>query len=330
MKYDIITFGTATLDVFVKAKDFFVKKEKRFTTGKGICFPFPSKVDVDNIFVTTGGGGTNVAATFSSQGFKVAFCGKIGEDIAGKEVLKDLKNFGVDTRFVLRTPNRPTNSSVIFSAGRDRTVFVFRGASELLKKEEIPLEKLEAKWFYLAPLSGNMAKMFGPLVNFAKENNIKVVCNPGNSQIALKGTKLKAILSKTDILIINQEEAAFLTRTPYRKEKEVFKRLDNLVPGIAVMTKGREGVVVSDREYLFSAVAPDVRVVEKTGAGDAFGSGFVAGFIKKGDIPFAVQLGIANSAACIQKIGAKAGLLKKGMLPQGQKVKIKITKKKLN
>lgn len=324
--YDIITFGSATLDVFLRSEDFLIKEERKFITGKGICFPFGSKVDIKEIFFSTGGGGTNTAVTFSNQGFKVAYCGMVGEDLAGEEILRELKKFKIDTEFVLKTKEKPTNYSIIFSYGKDRTVFVWRGASEILKRKNIPWQELEAKWFYLAPLSGRLANLFSPLVNFAKKNNIKIFANPGNSQISLGIKELKPILEKIDILLLNQEEASLLTKIPYQKEKEVFRKLDGLIPGIAIMTKGREGAIVSDGNYLWEAKPPLVSVIEKTGAGDALGSGFLVGFIQKKDISFALQFGIANAVSCIQKIGAKEGLLKKG---QSWK-KVRVTKKKLS
>jgi sugar/nucleoside kinase (ribokinase family) len=113
-------------------------------------------------------------------------------------------------------------------------------------------------------------------------------------------------------LIVNQEEASLLAKVPYSEEAKIFRKLDELCPGIAIMTKGGEGAVVSDGQYLYSA--PSLRekgflAVDATGAGDAFGSGFVSGFIKKKEIVYAVQLGMANSASCLTKWGAKDGLL---------------------
>jgi len=325
MKYDIITFGSATLDVFLKAEDFLIRPIKEFVNRKGICFPFASKINIKNLCFRTGGGGTNTAATFALWGFKVAYCGRIGDDFAGHEVLKDLKRFKVSRSLVSLTKEKPTNSSIIFSFDRDRTCFVWRGASELLTKEEIPWDKLKAKWFYLAPLSGKLALLFEPLVNFAKEKEISVFANLGNSQINLQMKKLKPILEKIDILLLNQEEASLLTKIPYRKEKEVFAKLDNLIPGIAIMTKGKEGAVVSNGRYLWKTKPLSGPLVEKTGAGDAFGAGFLTGFIQKRDISFAIQLGIANASACLQKTGAKEGLLKKGSLWR----KVKVERKKL-
>ena len=325
MKYDIITFGSATLDIFLDTEDFSIKPIKEFITRKGICFPFASKVDVKNLCFCSGGGGTNTAATFAAQGLKTSFCGKLGNDFAGQEVLKDLKEFNVDTKFVLQTKKAPTNLSVIFSQNQDRTCFVWRGASGLLKEQEIPWSKLKAKWFYLATLSGDMAHLFKPLIDFAHKNKIKTFINPGNSQIVLGAKKLRPILEKIDVLLLNQEEASLLTGISYEKEKQVFKKLDDLVPGIAIMSKGAKGAVVSDGKFLWQASAPKIKIVEKTGAGDAFGSGFLADYIKNQDITQALQFGIANATGCVQKIGAKHGILKKNQVWK----KVRVMKKKL-
>jgi len=328
MIYDVITFGSATFDIILYSKEFLVKKvkDKKFITGQGIFFPFPSKVNLEKIYFFTGGGGTNVAASLASQGFKVAYCGIVGKDLAGKEIISDLKKFRVETKFVFQTKAKPTNHSIVIVANKDRTCLVFRGASELLTKKLIPWSKLRAKWFYLAPLSGKLAFLFDDLVNFAKKNKIKVFANPGHSQLKLGLKRLKPILEKIDILLLNQEEASFLTKIPYQKEREIFKKIDEFVPGIFIMTKGREGAVVSDNKNLWRAKPKDVKVLDKTGAGDAFGSGFLAGILKKGDIEFALQMAIANASACLQKIGAKEGILRKG--EKFEKVKIKKEKLK--
>src|SRR5262249_28386331 len=121
------------------------------------------------------------------------------------------------------------------------------------------------------------------------------------------------IAKKIDVLIMNQEEASFLTKIPYEQEPAIFKKLDEICPGIAVMTRGGEGVVVSDGKQLWSAVPPvDRNIQDTTGAGDAFGSGFVAEYIRSGNVESSIQFGMANSVGCISQIGAKNGLLKKG------------------
>ena len=326
MKYNVITFGSATLDIFLKTKDFLIRPERKFINQKGICFPFASKVETEDLVFATGGGGTNAAATFAQQGFKTAFCGTIGNDWAGREILEDLKRFKIDDRFVFKTKKARTNFSVIFSFGRDRTCFVWRGASELLDPKKIPWSRIKSEWVYLAPLSGRAAEFFKPLVNSAFNQRIKIFANPGHSQIKLGKRQLKSVLKKIDVLLLNQEEASLLTGVPFQKEKAVFKKLDEMVPGLAVMTKGKKGAVASDGRYLWQVKAPTTPVIEKTGAGDAFGAGFLTGLIKKDNVAFALQLGVANSITCIQKRGAKNGLLKKN---QAWK-KVRVMKKELS
>lgn len=322
----MITFGSATLDIFLKAKKFVLKPEKDFISQKAVCFPFASKVEVKDFVLATGGGGTNAAASLSLLGLKTAYCGNIGNDLAGREILADLKRFKVADKFVFKTRKTKTNLSVIFSWGRDRTAFVWRGASDLLNLKKSFLKEFSgAKWFYLATLSGEAALFFKSLVDFAYKNNIKVFANPGHSQLGLNKKELKSIFKKIDILLLNQEEASFLTGVSFNQEKRLFKELDKLVPGVVIMTKGKDGAVVSDGRFLWQAASPKIKVMEKTGAGDAFGAGFLAGFMKTQEIEPALQLAVANSLGCIQKRGAKQGLLRKD---QGFK-KIKIQKSKL-
>lgn len=311
--FDIITFGSAAYDIFLKPEKFKVLKNKNFVTGKGLCFNLGSKVDVNEVYFSSGGGGTNSAATFAKQGLKVAYCGKVGDDVMGNEIVRELEAREINTDFISRCEKRRTNQSVVINAdNKDRTIFVYRGAAELLGKDEIPWNKLQAKWFYIAPLSGKLAGIFPQIVNFAHEKGIKVAANLGNSQLSLKKDVLQKVLQKIDVLILNQEEASLLTKIPYKKENEIFKKIDDLCPSIAIMTKGGAGVSVSDGWNISKATALKSKVVDKTGAGDAFGSGFVAKFINSsGNIEEAIQLGVANATSCIKHWGAKGGLLEK-------------------
>ncbi len=91
------------------------------------------------------------------------------------------------------------------------------------------------------------------------------------------------------------------------------------------MTKGKEGAVVSDGKYLYRATSLKPKGVDGTGAGDAFGSGFVSGMIQKNNIIYAIQLAMANSGFAITKWGAKEGLLIKSQ----KWPKVKVQKEKL-
>lgn len=323
--YDIITFGSATRDTFLRLKkeNYRILEEREFIGGKSLCFPLGAKIFIEDLKVASGGGGTNSACTFSNQGFKVAYWGKIGNDKRGEAVIEELKKFKVETKFIKKDKKYPTAYSVILSSPLgERTVLIYRGACHFLDAREIPTVSPISKWFYLAPLSGESARVFETLVNFAKNNKIKVAANLGNSQINLKKEILEPVLKKIDILILNLEEASLLSKIRVEKEKEIIKKLALLTKGIIVITKAEKGAVVSDGEYLFRVGAPSVLPFEKTGAGDAFGAGFLSGFLEKNNIEYALQLATANATSCIQKIGAKNGLLKKGEWGSWPRVKV--------
>lgn len=329
--YDIITFGSAVRDLFVRSKDFKTLRSKKFITGQGLCFNLGSKIRVDDIFFSTGGGGTNSAATFAKQGFKTAYVGRIGNDPGGEAVKQELDKLGIKP-FLKIDKNKNTPYSIVLSVSKkERTILVYQGASHDLEKSDIPFSKLKTRWFYIAGLSGKSAKVLEPIVNFAKRNNIKLALDPSSSQLKLGLQRLKPVLEKLEVFKLNREEAARLVGLPYNKEKEIFKKLDKYVKGIVVMTKGPEGVVVSDGKYLYQAgIFKEKRYVDRTGAGDSFGSGFVAGLMRTNKIEEAIRLGSANATSIVEFFGAKNGILTKTQfLKDSRWKKFKVIKSKL-
>ena len=318
--FDIITFGSATIDTFLKLQ----KKDYQILNKKSFCIPLGSKISIEGSKIFSGGGGTNTACTFSRQGFKVSYVGKVGGDKNGEHIIEKLKEFKVGKEFVKKDKKRITAFSIVLSTSiGERTVLAHKGACHFIKKNDIPWSRIKkTKWFYLAPLSGEASKLFNVLVNFAKKNNIKVAANLGNSQINLNRKILDPTLSKLDILILNKEEASLLTRIKSEKERKIMKKLCSLCKGTIVITKGKKGSIVSDGKHIFEAGIPPILAKEATGAGDAYASGFLSGLLKKNSIEYAIELATANSTNCTQKIGAKNGLLQKDKWGSWPKVKV--------
>jgi len=329
--FDVITFGSATRDLFLKSKDFKALKDKRFIKGQGLCFNLGSKIYLDDLFFATGGGGTNTAATFRKQGLKTAHVGRVGDDPGGKAILDELDKFRIKGFISVDKKIKTAYSIVLSVSRRERTILVYSGACHYLKKTDILFSQLKTKWIYIAGLSGKSAQTLKPIIEFSKKNKIKVALNPGAAQLALGLKGLKNILSTVDVLLLNQEEGAKLVELPFGKEKEIFKKLDKYVKGIVVMTKGPRGVIVSDGKYIYSAgIFKEKKYVDRTGAGDAFGSGFVSGLIRAEKIEEAIRLGTANGTAVVEELGAKNGLLTKNRYEKETRwKKFKITKNKL-
>ncbi len=327
--FDIITFGSATWDTsFILPGEKNVKDNADLLIDKGIYFNLGSKINVKEMYFSFGGGGLNTATAFQRQGFRVAYCGSVGDDIPGKEIILYLKKNGINNSLVKKT-SKPTNNSVILHVpGEDRTILVYRGASEMLKLSEPDWQKMKSSWFYLAPLSGKLNVLTEKLVNFAQKNNIKVLANLGNSQILMGQEKLKKILDKVDVLLLNKEEASLLTGIDYKKEREIVLKTNQMHRGLNVITKGENGVVVSDGKLIYQAKLKKFKVVDTTGAGDSFGSGFISGLIKSNnDIMYAIKLGLTNSKYCLLEKGAIDGLLlaKDNYLVERENIRIHVS-----
>jgi len=328
MTYDVITIGSATRDVYIQSRDLKVIKDRKFITGEGVCFPAGAKMDIDDIHFTTGGSAVNTAVTFGQQGFKTAVLCKVGDDSRGAAIKERLKGAGVATKLVLTDKKYSTGYSVIIhSPTGERSIFVYRGATSFLKPKDVDLSFLKnTKWIYVTHLGKESEKLFAPLLKEANMKGVKVALNPGSTQLKM-GKKLIPLLDYVDILFVNQEEAAHLTGASYAKKEKLFKKLNGWVRGITVMTKGPDGVSVSDGESHWEAgVVKEPKFVDRTGAGDAFGSGFTSAIMRRGTIEDAIQLGSANAAADLGQWGANKGLLTKKDSPN-KFGKVKITKK---
>lgn len=328
---DIITIGTATRDALAKSASFKIIHAKKGVEAHGLeCVPLGSKIEIGEMEFTTGGAATNAAVTFARQGFRTSIVARVGDDANGTEIRRELMREGVDISRMIVDREHPTAYSMILSyESGERSILVHRGASGFWDIKDVHQKPLEARWLYISSLGGDF-DLLAEIMHIAKKHNIRVAMNPGTEEIKLPH-KLVPFLYSIDILIMNREEGARFTGVAFEKEKEIFKRIDELEPGIFVLTDGPKGVWVSDGTRIYRAGKfPEKKVADRTGAGDAFGSGFVAGIMRRmnersknavnkamirdldmTDISYAIRLGSANATSKVEGIGAKYGLLTK-------------------
>lgn len=314
--FDVITIGTATRDVFLRSSDFKVLKDKAhlekigFTTGEAECFALGAKLEIEKPIMTVGGGAANAAVTFARQGLNTAAFFRVGDDEAGVSIVEGIKNEGV-TPFAFKDKKDGTaHSTILLTKGGERTILVYRGASDHFQAREIPFQKLKAKWAYIVPGTISISLM-SQILSHLKKNGTKIVMNPSRHYLEMGIRKLSPIFQELDAVILNREEGSRLTGVKYENIKGIFKKFDGVVSGIAVLTDGPNGVWVSDGNYFYRAGAFQVKALDETGAGDAFGSGFIAGFIQKNDVNYALRLAAANAASTVEYIGAQDGILRK-------------------
>ena len=309
--FDIVTIGSATRDVFLSSSSFKIVEGKDFQTGKALAMGLGSKLEAEKIVVTSGGGGTNTAVTFAHQGLKTACIGVVGKDANGDSLLSELNAESVDTsHFQIHDDDLTAYSVILVHESGERSIISYKGEGQHFSKDKLRLEELETSWVFLDSLGGHYDVLEGA-VNWAAQKGVKIATNPGGKELDHGLEKLKLLFSNASVVIMNQEEASQLLGIPYIEEKKIFQTMDELVKGIFVMTKGPQGVSASDGQEIYTAGVPDSPIVERTGAGDAFSSGFVSEYIRSGDISKAIQFGTANASSVVTQYGAKAGILKK-------------------
>ncbi|HEY6737188.1 MAG TPA: carbohydrate kinase family protein [Candidatus Saccharimonadia bacterium] len=314
----ILTFGAATQDVFLTGKALHARRDVR-TRDYVETFPLGAKVDVENVYYDTGGGATNAAVTFARQGLEVGYVGKIGHDPAGAEVMRALGKEGVAVDRVVTDGKLSTGFSVIMVASNgERTILSHRGASHDLKAKDIAIRTLEADWFYISSLAGNL-DLLGKLLKHANNHGIQVALDPGQGELAqLK--KLRALLPLVTVIKANAEEL----RTLFGGDNlaDTVARAHGTCPYV-VGTNGPTGSYAAIAGRLYQAGAyQKVKVVDRTGAGDAFGSGFVAALAKGLPVEDALSLGSANATGVVAQFGAKTGILKTSRI---KRMKVKVS-----
>lgn len=320
---DVVTIGAAVLDIFLKSDQF--KIDKSHPDGVLLCERYEGKIEAQEIVMTSGGGATNSAVSYARKDLRVAAIIEMGRDPAAEIILLDLAREKVDLQFVIQEQNEITAVSAILLSGGPpsarqggNSVVTYRGASRMLTKSDAPFDKLGMSlkpdgWIHLTSVGGDMELVNAVLV-WAKEKRRKVFWNPGASEISkIKDQRSKRQLKTQNwpnVLQMNRKEASEFFGVNFLDEK-VWKSEHCPTPEgtTLVITDGERGGRVCHQGECIWFDAIKTTMISSTGAGDAFGSGFVAGLIYGKSVKEAIEWGKRQSARVVGTIGAKAGLL---------------------
>jgi ribokinase len=311
--FDIIAFGSATVDIFVDTFDrkHLSKLQKKMKYEHIIQYPVGDKILIKDLHLSIGGGGTNVAVTFKRFGFQTAYCGCLGNDYYSAIIQEFLEREGI-TFIGHHFEDRTGTSIILDSIEHDRTILAYKGANDYLSFAKLKGELLHAKLYYFSSLLNASFETQMKLLDFAKKHKIKVAFNPSSYQ-AEKGCKvLGKALSMTNYLILNKEEAQQLLAHNSVLEKELLLKLYsnlNTEDAIVVITDGANGAYAYNGKKFYRVSVPPVQVVEATGAGDAFASAFVSSIVLGYPIEHSLKLASANSQSVITHVGAKEIIL---------------------
>jgi sugar/nucleoside kinase (ribokinase family) len=306
----MLAIGAAVQDVFLSHSDEFTPVSDRSVHEQFMRLELGAKADVNNIEFSTGGGATNAAVTFARQGLHSQFMGTVGHDPAGQAVLADLDNEGVDTTHISYSHKYNTGYSVLLLApSGERTILTYRGASTHYDAKNFDLSESDIDWVYVSSMAGSMDALH-KIFTQAKKLGVKIMFNPGKGELS-QPEKLRALLEDVDVLSVNREEMRILVEGS--ELEELVRHALHFVP-VAIVSDGPNGVIASDGKTIVRAgMYEDVRVTDRTGAGDAFGSGFLSQWAQGKSLKDSIVFASANSTSVVTRIGAKTGILHAGV-----------------
>jgi sugar/nucleoside kinase (ribokinase family) len=303
---NLISIGDVTEDVFVEVDDaasLHCEHHRCF-----LDFPFGAKLGIRHINKSVGGNAGNVAVGCQRLGLSSAIYTEVGDDTPSEQIFRSLKEDHVSTKYFFRRKGEKTNYSVVLSYHGERTILVHHEP----RRYHFPRLK-PANYLYLTSLAEGGHKLFPSIISYLKKNGSLLAFNPGTYQLHLGLKKLSPVLRHTHIIFLNLEEAQSLLGIKERNLPLLLSKLNQFGPEMVVITDSQNGsYCLFGNQFLFCPIY-HVPVVEKTGAGDAFSSGFLASLSYGNSPAEALRWGSLNSASVIQKVGPQDGLLK---LPQ--------------
>jgi sugar/nucleoside kinase (ribokinase family) len=317
MKYDLITIGDVMRDIFVfPALDEMEKPVNRSSVAQNVkhtpgdkflLLELGDKIDITDIHHDIGGTAGNVAVGAAKMGLKTSVISMIGHDRDGDEIIQALGKNKVDTSHLIVSREKKTSFSIIISVEAERSILVFHS----FKPADIELPKnLNTDWIFVGPLGKDYKSFYTKMTALAAEKNINIALNPGSVQLNDGLAAFGGLLRVTKILFVNKEEGQKLAGiSGVANIRDITTVLKKTGVPIIVITDGKEGAYAATEDDFFKIGPYPGHRVEATGAGDAFTSAFMAGYLHGEKLFTCLQYGVTNSASVIEKVGAQAGLL---------------------
>ena len=303
---DVVAVGDTTQDIFLKMHDASLQCDMDNKNCK-ICFDFGDKIAVEEkTDIPAVGNAANHAIGVARLGLRSALYSVVGDDDQGHKAKEILEQNKVDSKYLVYDKTHGTNLSMVVRYRTERTIFVYH------EPRDYQLPDLDhPQWIYLTSAAGaGVEKLHDDMLKFLESHpQVKLSFNPGTHQMHLGKAKLLPLLQRTEILFLNREEAARVLEIETNDVKTLMAGFHNIGVKTMVITDGPAGSYVSDGSQIWFLAIFDGPVVERTGCGDAFGSGFLAAIIKSKPVAEAMLWGNANSTSVVQYIGAREGLL---------------------
>ena len=313
MSKKILGIGNAIVDVFVKVDDSFLQKNKLIKGSMKLI----EKSEFENLKNTikiekieAGGSVANTMAGIAYLKGDPSFIGKINSDEFGKIYKKSLEKINVNFRYSEKNESLSTGASIIFiTPDSERTMCTYLGISSQLSKDDINEDDI--KDYEVIFLEGYLwdkglsEEMFKHVINLAKKNNIKIAMSLSDIFCVTRHRKdfFNLLINDLNILIGNENEINELMQ-----KNNLLDSINEIIKinKLIIITRSANGsLAVSNSEITNCEIVKVEKVLDLTGAGDLFASGFFNEYLNKSNIKKCLQTGSELAAKIIQKIGAR-------------------------
>lgn len=316
MAFDLISIGDCVIDTFVPLDDAEIIEKDGVAR---LALRYGDKIPVENSISMVAGNAANNAVGSARLKLKTAIYTNVGnkdDDEADDRVKAKFKKEGIDIRYVVENNNLPTNHHIVLTFKGERTILIHH------QPWKFNLPDLDnTKWVYLTSLSPNYVEsnLVNQIINYLERTNAKLAYQPGTFQIKVGIKKSARLFSMSEVFFVNKEEAKMLLGFDEGENvpiKKLLKGLSDHGPRKVVITDGGDGSYGFDamsagrqREGYYKLGVFPAKLVEMTGAGDAYATATVAGLFHGEDLKDAMRWGAANGASVVEQIGPQAGLL---------------------
>lgn len=304
-----MSIGGATYDLFVR-----IPHEKVHGDEKSPFFTLPlgDKIRVQDVLETCGGGASNTSVGLSRLGCDASISSVVGADQWGDKLIQNFQKEGVDTASLTIVEKETTSFSLILSGSSGERVILYEpGTNEHLHDAIFDrAAAAEVDWMVLNHIQEQACVIEDDLVEILKKKKVRLTWNPGGCQIdaGIVSENNRLLLSHTALLVLNKEEA--LKFTGAEEISEALNRLLSCHVQYVCITDGSRGTVATDGQKLYRCpVDPSAKVIDTTGAGDAFTTGVTWALLRGLALPESLVAGTINSGSVVGAIGAQAGLL---------------------
>jgi ribokinase len=264
-----------------------------------------NEVPIKSISESPGGSAANTICGLARLGLKTGFIGKVGEDAEGEFIIHDLQKEGIDTSHVIKASGRSGIIIGIVDRQGERALYVHPGVNDTLRLNEINL--LYAKSARLVHLSSFVGeRSYNTQKKLMKKlKDTRISFSPG-MLYARKGLDtLQLLIQNSEVIFLNRDEVKLLTGKEYKKGAG---DLIELGAKMVAVTLGKEGCYIAKAGESYPVKAYSTKVVDTTGAGDAFATGFLYGLLAGKNLEVCGRIGNWAASRCISKMGARDGL----------------------